>query len=179
MDGLLSISRAIDALNEKFGRIADWCVLLSCLVSAGNAMTRYMFNLSSNSMLEIQWYMFGVTVLLGASYTLQKNEHVRVDLVYGSVSDRARLWIDAIGICLFLLPVTIIMTYLCWYFFITSYNQNEWSQNAGGMLVWPIKAVLPLGFALLTLQGISELIKRIAALMGAIEIDIKYEKPLQ
>lgn len=179
MGGLLSLSRAIDAVNEKVGRVADWCVLLSCLVSAGNATTRYMFNLSSNSMLEIQWYMFGVTVLLGASYTLQKNEHVRVDLVYGSVSDRTRLWIDAIGITVFLLPVTLIMTWLCWYFFLTSYNQNEWSQNAGGMLVWPIKFVLPLGFALLTLQGISELIKRVAAIRGAIEIDIKYEKPLQ
>lgn len=179
MGGLLSISRAIDAVNEKVGRIADWCILLACLVSAGNATSRYLFNLSSNSMLEIQWYMFGVTVLLGASYTLKMNEHVRVDLVYGSVSDRTRLWIDAIGVCIFLLPVTVIMTWLCWRFFYTSYSQNEWSQNAGGMLVWPIKFVLPLGFALLTLQGLSELIKRVAALMGLISLDSKYEKPLQ
>ncbi|MCZ8313604.1 TRAP transporter small permease subunit [Phreatobacter sp.] len=179
MQGLLSISRVIDAINGVFGRVADWCVLLACLISAGNAFSRYLLNLSSNSMLEIQWYLFGVMVLLGASYTLKANEHVRVDLVYGSVSDRARLWIDAVGITIFLLPVTIYMTYLSWPFFTTSLRQWEQSQNAGGLLVWPIKLVLPLGFALLTIQGISELIKRIAALRGELQFDSKYEKPLQ
>ncbi len=179
MGALLAFSRGIDAVNGVFGRVADWCVLLACLISAGNAFSRYLLNLSSNSMLEIQWYLFGVMVLLGASYTLKVNEHVRVDLVYGSVTERKRLWIDAIGIAVFLLPVTIYMTYLSWPFFTTSLRQWEQSQNAGGLLVWPIKFVLPLGFALLTIQGVSELIKRIAALRGEIEFDSKYEKPLQ
>lgn len=179
MNGLLALSRGIDAVNEKVGRIADWCVLLACLISAGNAVFRYLFSLSSNSLLEIQWYLFGVTVLLGASYTLKMNEHVRVDLVYGSLSDRGRLWIDTLGLIIFLLPTTIFLTYLSWPFFLISYRQHEWSQNAGGLLVWPIKFVLPLGFFLLTVQGISELIKRLAALTGAIAIDTKYEKPLQ
>ena len=179
MNGLLALSRGIDAVNEKVGRIADWCVLLACLISAGNACFRYLFSLSSNSLLEIQWYLFGVTVLLGASYTLKMNEHVRVDLVYGSLSDRGRLWVDTLGIIIFLLPTTIFLTYLSWPFFLISYRQHEWSQNAGGLLVWPIKFVLPLGFFLLTVQGFSELIKRIAALSGALAIDTKYEKPLQ
>lgn len=179
MAGLLAFSRAVDALNAFFGRIADWCILLACLISAGNATSRYLIHLSSNAMLEIQWYLFGVVVLLGASYTLKKNEHVRVDLFYGALSDRGRLWVDAIGITLFLLPVTIYMTWLSWPFFRTSLQQWEGSQNAGGLLVWPIKAVLPLGFFLLTLQGLSELIKRIAALRGDLTIDTHYEKPLQ
>jgi TRAP-type mannitol/chloroaromatic compound transport system permease small subunit len=179
MQGLLSISRAIDAVNEKFGRLADWCVLIACVISAGNASVRYLFRMSSNSMLEIQWYLFGVMVLLGASYTLKMNEHVRVDLVYGSLSDRGRLWVDAIGFAFFLLPVTLYMTYLSWPFFWISFQQWEGSQNAGGLLVWPIKIVLPLGFFLLTLQGISELIKRVAALHGDIAFEAKYEKPLQ
>jgi TRAP-type mannitol/chloroaromatic compound transport system permease small subunit len=179
MGGLLAFSRMVDALNAAFGRLADWCVLVACLISAGNAVSRYLFRLSSNSMLEIQWYLFGVMVLLGASYTLRMNEHVRVDLIYGSVSDRSRLWIDAIGMVFFLLPVTIYMTYLSWPFFWTSFNQWEGSQNAGGLLVWPIKVVLPLGFALLTLQGLSELIKRAAAIHGDLAFDAKYEKPLQ
>lgn len=179
MGGLLAFSRRIDDLNALFGRFADWCVLLACLISAGNATSRYLLHLSSNAMLEIQWYLFGVMVLLGASYTLKMNEHVRVDLVYGAVSDRTRLWIDAIGLVFFLLPVTFYMTYLSWPFFWTSFQQWENSQNAGGLLVWPIKLVMPLGFALLTLQGLSELIKRVAALRGLITFESKYEKPLQ
>ena len=179
MGGLLSLSRAIDAVNEKVGRLADWAVLLACLISAGNASIRYLFSISSNAFLEIQWYLFAVTVLLGASYTMKMNEHVRVDLIYGSVSDRARLWIDAFGIVVFLLPVTIFLTYLCWPFFTVSFLGNELSQNAGGLILWPAKLLLPLGFFLLTLQGISELIKRIGGILGVIEVDLKYEKPLQ
>lgn len=179
MVGLLALSRKVDAVNGLFGRLADWCVLLACLISAGNATTRYLLNMSSNAMLEIQWYLFGMIVLLGASYTLKMNEHVRVDLIYGAVSDRRRLWIDAIGLAMFLLPVAGYMTYLSWPFFWTSFQQGEGSQNAGGLLVWPIKLVLPLGFALLTLQGLSELTKRVAALRGEMQFDSKYEKPLQ
>lgn len=179
MEGLLALSRAIDALNEKIGRLADWAVLLACLISAGNASFRYLFSISSNAFLEIQWYLFGACVLLGASYTLKMNEHVRVDLIYGSVSDRARLWIDVLGLTIFLLPVTTFMTYLCWPFFWVSYQGGEISQNAGGLILWPAKILLPIGFFLLTLQGLSELVKRIAALSGRITIETKYEKPLQ
>jgi len=123
--------------------------------------------------------MFGALVFLGAAHTLRVNEHVRVDLVYSSVSDRARLWIDAIGFTLFLLPVCIILTYLSLPFFLDSFRSGEGSNNAGGLILWPIKLFLPLGFALLTLQGLSELIKRIAALRGDLTLDTHYEKPLQ
>jgi len=123
--------------------------------------------------------MFGALVFLGASHTLRVNEHVRVDLVYSSVSDRARLWIDAIGFTLFLLPVCILLTYLSLPFFVQSFRTGELSNNAGGLILWPIKLFLPLGFALLTLQGLSELIKRVAALRGDLTLDTHYEKPLQ
>ncbi len=179
MQGLLALSRAIDGLTAKFGWIADWMVLLSCLVSAGNALMRYAISYSSNAFLEIQWYMFGVMVLLGASHTLRMNEHVRVDIIYGIVSDRTRLWIDTLGLIIFLIPIAAFLVWLSWPVFMESYRLQEMSQNAGGLIVWPIKLVLPLGFALLFLQGISELIKRLAALAGTIEIETKYEKPLQ
>jgi len=179
VQGLLALSRAIDGLSAKFGWIADWMVLLSCLVSAGNALMRYAISYSSNAFLEIQWYMFGVMVLLGASHTLRMNEHVRVDIIYGIVSDRTRLWIDTLGLIIFLIPITAFLVWLSWPVFMESYRLQEMSQNAGGLIVWPIKLVLPLGFALLFLQGISELIKRLAALAGTIEIETKYEKPLQ
>ena len=179
MQLLLRLSGLIDALNERLGKIADWMVLLSCLVSAGNAMLRYGFSISSNAWLEIQWYMFGVMFMLGASYTLARNEHVRVDIVYGNVSKRTQLWIDLLGGILFLLPATIIIGWLSWPVFHNSYLINEGSSNAGGLLRWPIKFFLPLGFALLTLQGISEIIKRTAALRGEYKLASKYEKPLQ
>lgn len=179
MQALLSFSNGIDAISKKFGQLADYLVLFCALISAGNAIVRYLFSMSSNGWLEIQWYMFGAIVLLGASYTLKMNEHVRVDLFYGAVSDRARLWIDAIGIVIFLLPVSIYFTWLSWPFFYSSWLEGEQSLNAGGLIRWPVKLLLVLGFALLTLQGISELIKRIAALAGVVKIDTSYEKPLQ
>ena len=176
---LLSVSRAVDALSNAAGFVAKWLVLLACLVSAGNATVRYLFSYSSNSLLEVQWYMFGGMVLLGAAQTLLTNEHVRVDLLYSSVSDRARLWIDVFGLCLFLLPVTAYFIYLTWPFFLNSFLSQEYSNNAGGLILWPVKAVLPLGFALVFLQGISELIKRVAALTGATSLNTNYEAPLQ
>lgn len=179
MEVLLAISRAIDRANEKIAGIANWMVLLSCLISAGNAFSRYSFSQSSNAWLEIQWYMFGAMILLGASYTLKKNEHVRVDIVYGHLSTRTQIWIDIAGGVLFLLPATVIIGWLAWPMFQNSFAQGEISANAGGLLRWPIKLMIPLGFWLLTLQGLSEIIKRIAMLSGHLAADVHYERPLQ
>jgi len=176
---LLPLSRAIDAVNEKFGVIANYLVLLAALISAGNAGSRYLFSESSNAWLEIQWYMFAGMVLLGAPYALKMNEHVRVDLVYGLVSERTRIWIDIVGGFLFLLPICIILTYFTWPWFVDSWKLGEASSNAGGLLRWPVKLLLPVGFCLMALQGVSELIKRIAALEHVIDVEFKYEKPLQ
>lgn len=177
--GLLLISRGIDWINEQFGVVANWLVLLACLISAGNAFSRYLFSVSSNGWLEVQWYMFAGMVLLGGAYTLKMNEHVRVDLLYGMMSERARIWVDIIGGLLFLLPICVILTYFTWPWFVESWTINEVSSNAGGLIRWPVKLLLPVGFALMTLQGISEIIKRIAALEHVIDIEFKYEKPLQ
>ena len=179
MKTLLALSRVIDAVNQRLAGIATWLVLLSCVISAGNATMRYAFNLSSNAWLEIQWYMFGAMFMLGASYTLKRNEHVRVDVVYGHLSTRTQLWIDLLGAILFLLPTTVVIGWLSWPMFINSYNLGEVSLNAGGLLRWPVKIFVPLGFALLTLQGLSEIIKRAGALTGHCPPPPHYEKPLQ
>jgi TRAP-type mannitol/chloroaromatic compound transport system permease small subunit len=179
MRALLAFSRGVDALNAKLGWIADWLVLLACLISAGNAFSRYAFSISSNAWLEIQWYMFCAMVMLGASYTLKRNEHVRVDIVYANVPTRKQIGIDIFGFILFMLPATIIMTYLSWPVFHNSWAQGEISANAGGLVRWPVKVLLPIGFFFLTLQGISELIKRIAMLTGHMKADLHYERPLQ
>jgi TRAP-type mannitol/chloroaromatic compound transport system permease small subunit len=179
METLLAIARAIDKLNEKVGWIATCLVLIACVVSAGNAMMRYGFNLSSNAWLEIQWYLFGGMVMLGAAYTLKQNEHVRVDVFYSRYKDRTRLWVDLLGGVFFLLPMTIIIGWLSWPLFINSWEINEISGNAGGLLRWPVKILIPLGFFLLTLQGLSEIIKRIAALAGRYSFEPRYERPLQ
>lgn len=176
---VVKITRVIDGISDAFGFIAKWLVLLACLVSAGNAIVRYLFSYSSNGLLEIQWYMFGGIVLLGAAQTLRLNEHVRVDLLYSNVSDKTRLWIDIFGFTVFLLPVMAYLTYLTWPFFLSSFTSKEMSMNAGGLILWPAKLLLPVGFALLFLQGLAELAKRIAALTGAMRIDTHYEAPLQ
>jgi TRAP-type mannitol/chloroaromatic compound transport system permease small subunit len=179
LKGLLRFSRGIDWVNSQFGVIATWLVLIACLVSAGNAFRLYLFNDSSNGWLEAQWYMFAAMVLLGAPYTLRMNEHVRVDLIYGSISEEARLWIDIIGGLLFLIPICVILIYFTWPWFVQSWTIHEYSPNAGGLLRWPVKLLLPVGFGLMLLQGISEIIKRIAALLHVIDEDFTYEKPLQ
>ena len=179
MKGLLAFSRAVDALNYRLGNLAEWLVMLSCLISAGNAFSRYAFGISSNAWLEIQWYMFGALVMLGASYTLKKNEHVRVDIVYSNISTRKQIWVDIIGGIFFMLPATLFLAYLSWPVFYNSWALGEVSSNAGGLLRWPVKIFLPLGFALLSLQGISELIKRVAMLTGHMQADLHYERPLQ
>lgn len=175
----LQLSRAVDRLNAGFAVVADYLVLFAVLISAGNATVRYLLDISSNAFLEIQWYMFAAMVMLGASYTLKMNEHVRVDLVFGSLSERGRLWVDVVGITLFLLPVMGVLAWLSLPVFLNSWRSGEMSMNAGGLILWPAKLMLPLGFSLIVLQGLSELVKRIAALTGQIHLEIKYEKPLQ
>jgi TRAP-type mannitol/chloroaromatic compound transport system permease small subunit len=179
LDGLLGVSRAIDWLNDRFGQVATWLVLLATLISAANATSRYLFSVSSNAWLEIQWYLFAGMVLLGGPYVLKINEHVRVDLVYSSMSERVRIWIDLLGTIFFLLPICIIMIYFTWPWFIDSWRINEGSMNAGGLIRWPVKLILPVGFALMALQGVSEIIKRIDALLEHKNLQYEYEKPLQ
>jgi TRAP-type mannitol/chloroaromatic compound transport system permease small subunit len=179
MSVLLSFSRVIDWINAKIAVIANVLVLVCCLISAGNAFSRYLFSESSNGWLEIQWYMFAGMVLLGAPYTLKMNEHVRVDLVYGMVSERTRIWIDIVGGFLFLLPMCLILIYFTWPWFLDAWIHNEGSSNAGGLVRWPVKLLLPVGFGLMALQGVSEIIKRIAAIEHVIDAEFKYEKPLQ
>jgi TRAP-type mannitol/chloroaromatic compound transport system permease small subunit len=169
----------IDSLNDRFGQVADWLVLFACLISAGNAMSRYAFSLSSNAWLEVQWYMFAGMVMLGAPHTLKVNEHVRVDLLFSSVSERTRIWIDILGIIFFLFPICIILIYFTWPWFVESWQIEEMSSNAGGLIRWPVKLVLPMGFALMVLQGVSELIKRVEALIHHHRLQYEYEKPLQ
>ncbi|UFZ04859.1 TRAP transporter small permease subunit [Bradyrhizobium ontarionense] len=179
MRPLLAVSSAIDQLNEKIGYVCNLMVLLACLVSAINAMIRYAFSYSSNGWLELQWYMFALLVMFGASYTFRRNEHVRVELLYLYLSERGQLWLDLIGTLFFLIPTCLLLAYLSWPFFMQSYSVNEMSANAGGLLRWPVKLAIPAGFVLLALQGLSEVIKRAAALRGEVTIDAKYERPTQ
>lgn len=176
---LLALSTAIDRLNEKVGYACNILVLLAVLVSAGNAMIRYAFGYSSNSWLELQWYMFAILVMFGASYTFKRNEHVRVEIFYLLLSERGKLWLDLIGTLFLLIPACLLLSYLSWPFFMQSYAVNEMSGNAGGLVRWPIKLVVPLGFVMLALQGVSEVIKRVAALLGMVTIDATYERPTQ
>ncbi|MFD2237688.1 TRAP transporter small permease subunit [Aureimonas populi] len=179
MGPLLLFSRSVDRLNAGFAVIAEYMVLAAVLISGGNALLRYMLSISSNGAIEIQWYLLAGIVLLGASYTLRMNEHVRVDVLYGLLSPRSKLVVDIIGFLVLFLPVIGYFFYLCWPFFWRSFTTGEVSMNAGGLPLWPAKAALPLGFGLLFLQGVSELIKRVAALRGLITLETKYEKPLQ
>lgn len=175
----LTYIRLIDALSMRLGQVAAWALGVSCAISAAVAVLRYTLNLGSNAWLEAQWYLFAAAVMLGAPALLRLNEHVRVDVIYGGRSARAKAWIDLLGLLLFLLPV-------CWVFAEVSvpyvrdaYVQNELSPSAGGLLRWPVKALLPLGFVLLALQGVAEILKRIGFLSGAFDLDTSYERPLQ
>lgn len=166
MNALLALSRGIDALNERIGRLSVWLVLAAVLISAGNALARYGFDMSSNAWLEIQWYLFALIFLLAAGYTLKHNGHVRIDVLYGRFSRRARAWVDLLGGVFFLLPMSALTVWLSWAGFAASFEINEVSPDAGGLLRWPVKLAIPLGFALLFLQGVSESIKRAAFLTG-------------
>lgn len=168
MDGFLALSRGIDRINWFIGRGASWLILVAVLISASNAIIRKVFNMSSNAWLEWQWYLFGAAFLLAAAYTLMENEHIRIDIVYGSFSRRTQHWIDLIGHTLFLMPFVILTMWLVWPWLMKSYQLNEISMNAGGLLRWPAKSLLIIGFFLLFLQGISEIIKKIAVMRDLI-----------
>ncbi len=204
MEGLLRLSRAIDGLGRRTGIIANWFVLLAALVCAFDALLRYslssvvwldrmlssggggrlgwlieIYRENSNSLRDLQLVLFAGMVMLGASWTLKVNEHVRVDLFYASVNDRKRIWIDLTGAIFFLMPMCALLIYFSWPWFLESWTGNELSQNAGGLPRWPAKLFLPLGFALLMLQGVSEIIKCVAALSTGYRREHGYEKPVQ
>jgi TRAP-type mannitol/chloroaromatic compound transport system permease small subunit len=169
MAGLLRLSGGIDWLNRRIGRATMWLVLVAVLISAGNAIVRKAFDVSSNAWLELQWQLFGAVFMLCAAYTLLLNEHIRIDIVNHNLPKRVRDWIDVFGHVVFLLPFTILMVTDGIPFFLSSYGQNEQSLNAGGLPQWPAKLLIPVGFVLLLLQAISELIKRVAVMRGLIE----------
>jgi TRAP-type mannitol/chloroaromatic compound transport system permease small subunit len=175
MSFLLSLSRFIDKLNEKIGNGIGWALLVSVLICTGNAVVRYTFNTSSNAWLEIQWYLFAAMFLLATSYTLRRNEHVRIDVIAGRFSKRTQVWIDIFGFLVFLLPMSIIILYYAVPYALLSMQNQEVSSNAGGLIVWPAKLLIPVGFLQLTLQGISELIKRIGYLQGKVDAS-EFEK---
>ena len=179
MKSLLALSRAIDAANFWLGRVADACVFLAVTISAANAMVRYAFDLSSNAWLEIQWYLFAAMVLLGASYTLRVNEHVRVDIVYMQLPERGKEWLDLVGTLVFLIPSMLLIAWFAWPFFAESWRIQEMSMNAGGLIRWPVKLILVVGFVLVAIQGVSEIIKRVAALKGYVRFETHYERPVQ
>ena len=179
LQGLLTLASGIDRINRFFGIVAAVLVALACAISAGNALSRYALDISSNAFLEIQWQMFAGVFLLGAPYVLKLNEHVRVDLIYGGLTPRRKLWVDVIGYLVFFFPVCFIMLEMAYPWAWTSYVEGEISANAGGLPVWPAKFLLPLGFTLLAAQGLAEFIRRVAALRGDIALDVHYEKPVQ
>ena len=168
MKALLSLSHAIDKLNERIGLTVSWLVLAAVLISAANAVVRKGFNVSSNAFLEIQWYLFSVVFLFCAGYTLLRNQHVRIDVIAGRLSARAQAWIDIVGGVFFLLPTVTIIAWYSWPSLVSSWEINEYSSDPGGLIRWPVRLLIPVAFTLLGLQGISELIKRIAFLKGLI-----------
>ena len=168
MNALLSLSRAIDRLNERVGLTVCWLVLAAVLISAANAVVRKIFNVSSNSFLEIQWYLFAVVFLFCSGYTLLRNQHVRIDVIAGRLSPRAQAWIDIFGTLFMLMPMSLIIMWLSWPVFVQAFLRHEVSSNAGGLVVWPARLTIPIGFFLLVIQGVSELIKRVAFLKGLI-----------
>jgi len=166
LNALLGLSRAIDRLNNAVGRATIWLVLIVVVISAGNAVVRYGFDWSSNGLLEIQWYLFSAIFLLCAGYVLMKNEHIRIDVVFGRFSARTQNWIDVFGFLVFFLPMVAMTLWLSWPVFVNAWNSGEMSANPGGLVRWPVRLLLPVGFILLLLQGVSELVKRLAFLSG-------------
>jgi TRAP-type mannitol/chloroaromatic compound transport system permease small subunit len=179
MNALLALSRFIDAITDRCAVAAKWAVLVSCFISAANALVRYLANYSSNSFLEIQWYLFAACVMLGASQVLRVNEHVRVDVLYGLYSGKVKAMIDLAGFVFFVVPVMVVMIYFSWPLFMQMYLSGEMSSNSGGLIRWPAMLTLPVGFGLLLAQAISEIIKRVAWLAHKYDAEFHYERPLQ
>ena len=179
MNFILQLIKAIDWITDRFGGLAKWAVFLSCFISAGNALVRYSVDYSSNAFLEIQWYLFAVCVMLGAAQVLRVNEHVRVDLLYGRLSGKGQAILDLAGLCVFLMPVMVAMIYFSWPLFMKMFISGEMSSNAGGLIRWPAMLMLPLGFTLVLLQGVSEALKRALWLAHKYEGEFHYERPLQ
>ena len=179
MAGLLKLALGMDWLSKKFGELASWTVLLAAMISALNAFVRYGLGWTSNAVIEVQWYLFAYTVMVGAPYVLKLNEHVRVDLVYGKLKGRGPVYVDLFGLAVFLLPAAATLFYLSFPYFLNSFVMKEMSENSGGLIRWPVVLAMPLGFGMMFLQGLSEIIKRVAYLMGKYEMDTHYEKPLQ
>lgn len=176
---LLKLALGMDWVSEKFGTLASWTVLFAALISAANAFVRYGFDWSSNSFIEIQWYLFAYMVMVGAPLVLKLNEHVRVDLIYGKIKGNKPVYVDLFGLVVFLLPVITLLMVLSWGYFVNSWTSGEMSQNAGGLIRWPAVLAMPLGFGLVLLQGLAEIVKRVAYLQGKFQMDTHYEKPLQ
>jgi TRAP-type mannitol/chloroaromatic compound transport system permease small subunit len=168
VNALLALSRLIDRMTDRIGHTIYWLVLVAVLISAANATVRKIFNYSSNSFLEIQWYLFSMIFLCLAGYTLKSNEHVRIDIITGRLSAHARAWIDVFGTLFFLLPMAFLIMWLSWPVFVDAWERHEVSTNAGGLIVWPARLMVPIGFFLLIVQAVSELIKRFAFLRGMI-----------
>ena len=179
MPVLLKFANGMDWISAVFGKIAACAVLLAALISAGNAISRYGLDLSANSWLEIQWYLFAATVMLGAPIVLKLNEHVRVDIIYGKLKRNGPVYVDLFGLLFFLLPVMGLLTWLTWPFFTGMLRTGEMSGNIGGLIRWPAALLMPLGFGAMFLQGVAEIIKRIAYLRGDIDMNTHYEKPVQ
>ena len=169
MDALLGLSRGIDRVNTFIGRNVSWLILVAVLVSAANAVIRKVLNTSSNSWLELQWYLYGAAFLGAAAYTLKENEHIRIDIIYGMWSRRTQHWIDLIGHLFFLMPFVTLMIYFLYPWVMRSYNSGEVSTNSGGLILWPAKAMLLIAFVMLFWQGVSEIIKKIAIMRGVID----------
>ncbi|HUR88892.1 MAG TPA: TRAP transporter small permease subunit [Ramlibacter sp.] len=179
MKTLLKLSMGVDWISERLGYVASVAVLLTALISAGNAFVRYIFDISSNGWLEIQWYLFAAIVMFGAPVVLRLNEHVRVDLIYSRLKGYGPVYVDLFGLIFFQLPVMALLAYLSWPLLVKMYVMHEMSNNAGGLVRWPAMATLPIGFGLMVLQGLSEIVKRVAYLMHIYEMDLHYERPLQ
>lgn len=179
MKSLLAFTRVVDWINDRFAVLAKWAVLAACVISAANAAVRYAFDYSSNGFLEIQWYLFAVSVMFGAPQVLRVNEHVRVDVLYGLYPTRTKVVVDLLGLLFFLLPFALLLMWLAFPILRQMYVSHEMSNNPGGLIRWPVMLTIPLGLALLALQAVAELVKRVGWLRGEFEMDTHYERPLQ
>ncbi|MDR6216372.1 TRAP transporter small permease subunit [Paracidovorax wautersii] len=179
MSGLLKLAMGVDWLSTQLSKLAAWAVLAAAVISAGNAFIRYGLDISSNAWLEIQWYLFGTTVMLGAPLVLKLNEHVRVDIIYGKLRGKGPVLVDLFGLLFFLLPVMGLLTWLTAPFFWNMFVTKEMSGNIGGLIRWPAGLLLPVGFGAMFLQGLAEVVKRVAVLTGHLNMTTHYEKPVQ